>query len=167
MTSSKQPIVAGIICTATCEILETIQRPSSKTQLFLKVRDELNAAHGQNAYMVFDLSGMIGSNLDYVKRHVSPDKHDLLKPLYLYRDEYQLHEAQKTLSRLQTQLGKINQTYKACLAIYDKEDGAPNRAIIDDAFDSEIEQANDEIKEVTRSIAFLKKNIAKHTMQNV
>lgn len=143
------PIVAGIIDTRTGEILETVTKPSEKTRLHLKVRDELDPEHGRFAFMTFELNSMGGlGNLDFIRRNMLSDDPDILKGVYLLNARYDVASLSKSLDRAEAELALAEQVKEECLALYN--DNAEKRSVVEDAFSHEEEES----QEAVRSISF-------------
>lgn len=160
-------IVAGIINTRTGDISDTTTNTSAKTRLFLKVRDELNIQHGQNAFMVFEFNSIGMGNIDYVKRHIkSSDPDLLLKTVYLLQAQYKIQETEMELERIEKELSLTEETMSDCLALYNNDSSA-KRYIIENALSTEVNDLQSQIKSM-RSRLHLRKqtlNRLEHTSQ--
>lgn len=102
-------IIAGIINTRTGEISETVTSVGSKTALRLKVRDELNQAHGDNAFMVFEFKSW-DTRIDHIERNMHKDAPaNALNTLEILRARYLVVNTQTSLQQEEIKLSQARE----------------------------------------------------------
>lgn len=111
-------IIAGIIDTRTGAITDTVTHPQDKTALRLKVRDELNVAHGKGAFMAFELDTSLGFNLGYLRKHMQTDDPQATLALELLNARYQLHKTSTLLDKKKQELATCEDANDKCLALF-------------------------------------------------
>mgnify|MGYP000729975636 CR=1 FL=1 len=156
-----QEIVAGIINMQTGELSDLIANPSGKSRLALKARDELNAVHGRDAFMVFEFNSIGGSgNLDYIARNMKAENPaELLKVAYLLQARYRIQETEHQLSDAKNALAEAEETRTECLALYEGKNKA-KAEIVSNAFEHEITELESDVSSLSDRLAQQKRTLA-------
>lgn len=156
-------IVAGIIDTRTGEITETTDNTSAKTRLLLKVRDELNAEHGRDAFMVFEFNSVGGlGNLDFVKNKMAEGTGEALKTLYRLQALYRVQETGKELKRAEAELTTAEEARDECLALFGETQNA-KRQFVESSLSESIEEYRDAVRELKRRLGLQRRRVAELT----
>jgi hypothetical protein len=158
--SKPKAIVAGIIDTRTGAISDTITNPSGKTRLYLKVRDELNAVHGKDAFMVFEFNSTLGANFDYIQRHMKSKELSVLGEIRLLKARYKVQETELQLESVKKELALMEETVSDCLSICG-ESAAAKREIIEDAFSDKLRELELSVESMIGLLFRQKENVKK------
>lgn len=150
----EKAVVAGIVDTSTGEIVETTDNPSAKTRLHLRVRDELNAQHGAGAYMVFEFNSMGGSgNLSYVRQRMRSSDPTALKSVELLKARYDVASTRRNLARAEDGMRLTEGVRDECLTLFSRDSDAAKRGIVDGAFATELDEAQDAVDTLKQELA--------------
>lgn len=154
-------IVAGIINTRTGEIIETTDNSSAKVRLSLKVRDELNAEHGKDAFMVFELNLMGGmGNVEFVKNKMQPGTEAAMRELDRLQAIWRLEQTQKELDRAQAELSVAEQAKDECLELFSMGvNAAEKREFVDDALSEAMDEMANTVRELKERLGRYRRRV--------
>ena len=160
MISTNETVIAGIIDCRTGEIIETATTKVQKRPFPLKVRDELNAVHGKDAFYAFDFELALGFSLSYIRKLMKSDDPQLTHELVRLHLLYKIANLKNNIATYQSNLEKYESAAEKCCALFDS--GSTELSFVSEALEEQIEEHRQSLSTLQYNYTSLKEKLLTH-----